>query len=157
MTVSGRPFDLQPSCVESTTRELHLLFKYGVLPPVSLIRLGRLDVMSAGDAATLHTAQGVVNVGGQDSFVQRTGPVAVSIRRSAVESPGFVFATSRGAPGPSIALTATDVDSVRINRGAELVRTEFDRHRAILYLLIGIIAGMLASTAVEIVTRRAVS
>jgi DNA-binding transcriptional regulator YdaS (Cro superfamily) len=36
MTVSGRPFDLQPSCVESTTRELHLLFKYGVLPPVSL-------------------------------------------------------------------------------------------------------------------------
>lgn len=155
MTVSGRSFDLQPSCVEPTTRNLHLLFRYGTLPPLTLIRLGRLNIQVPGDTASLHSAQATLNVGGQESFVRGATSFTASVHRSASQTPGFAFASTRDAPGPSVTLTTADASSVRVNGGRERVPTEFSVHQTTWLLLFGVIAGMLVSTAVEILTGRA--
>jgi len=154
LTASGRRFDLERRCGSEPKRDLRVLLQYDALPQLTLVDLGSLTFLAPGRSATLSTTQAELTVAGNQHVVQRPIPFAVTVRSNLTSRPAFVLNSIRGVPGPYVLLTADAASSVQIAGGREEVPTELAKHRAPLYALAGVIAGLLLSAAFELFARR---
>ncbi len=154
LTVYGRRFDLERRCGSEPKRALRVLLQYDAPPELTLVDLGSLTFLAPGRSATLNTTQAAVTVAGNQHVVQRPVPFAVTVRSTPTSRPTFAFNSVRGVPGPYVLLTADTASSVQIAGGREVVPTELAKHRAPLYALAGVIAGLLLSAAFELFTHR---
>lgn len=154
LTASGRRIDLERRCGSQPKRDLRMLLQYDALPQLTLVDLGSLAFLAPGRSATLSTTQAALTVAGNQRVVQRPIPFAVTVRSNVTSQPTFAFNSVRGVPGPYVLLTADTASSVQIAGDREEVPSELAKHRAPLYALAGVIAGLLLSAAFELFTRR---